>query len=117
MGRTIDLDQLLQYPLRRKSKHCDEKNADPHFLNGVESVLEWAQTLPTLPQPSNEPRSPHPDGDTSIFACPRCGSGEYLYNEDGVWNNYCGQCGQRIGWGHPPDRRPPEGEDGDATRG
>ena len=39
MAMLIDLDQLLQYPLRRGSDHCDEKNADPHFLNGVESVL------------------------------------------------------------------------------
>lgn len=56
MARAIDLDQLLQYPLRRGSEHCDEENADPHFLNGVESVLEWAQTLPTL-TPPNEPLS------------------------------------------------------------
>lgn len=26
------------------------------------------------------------------------GSGEYLYNEDGNRNRYCGQCGQRIDW-------------------
>ena len=29
-----------------------------------------------------EKESPYPDGDTSIIACPRCGSGEFLYNED-----------------------------------
>ena len=29
------------------------------------------------------PEPPHPDGDESILACPTCGSGEYLYNEDG----------------------------------
>lgn len=52
--RPIDLDQLMKYPLRRGSEHCDEKNADPRFLNGVESILEWAQTLPTL-TPPNEP--------------------------------------------------------------
>lgn len=45
-----------------------------------------------------EPRSPHPDGDKSIWACPSCGSGEYLYNEDGNQNNFCGQCGQAIDW-------------------
>lgn len=54
MARQIDLDQLMKYPLRRGSEHCDEKNADPRFLNGVESVLEWAQTLPTF-TPPNEP--------------------------------------------------------------
>ena len=53
MARQIDLDQLMEYPLRRGSEHCDEKNADPRFLNGVESILEWAQTLPTL-TPQNE---------------------------------------------------------------
>ena len=51
MARQIDLDQLMKYPLRRGSEHCDEKNADPRFLNGVESILEWAQTLPTLTPP------------------------------------------------------------------
>lgn len=50
MARQIDLDQLLKYPLRRESALCDEEHADPHFLNGVESILEWAQTLPTLTQ-------------------------------------------------------------------
>lgn len=52
MARPIDLDQLLKYPLRRESALCDEEHADPHFLNGVESVLEWAQTLPTLTPPN-----------------------------------------------------------------
>jgi hypothetical protein len=52
MARQIDLDQLMKYPLRRGSEHCDGKNADPRFLNGVESILEWAQTLPTLTQPN-----------------------------------------------------------------
>lgn len=52
MARPIDLDQLMEYPLRRGSEHCDEKNADPRFLNGVESILEWAQTLPTLTPPN-----------------------------------------------------------------
>lgn len=53
MAKPIDLDQLMKYPLRRGSERCDEKNADPRFLNGVESILEWAQTLPTL-TPQNE---------------------------------------------------------------
>lgn len=44
------------------------------------------------------PSSPHPNRDTSIEACQRCGSGEYLYNVDGTPNRYCGQCGQMIDW-------------------
>ena len=30
--------------------------------------------------------------------CPICRSGEYLYNEDGNKNNYCGQCGCALDW-------------------
>lgn len=44
------------------------------------------------------PQSPHPDGDIHILACPNCGSGEYLHNEDGNLQQYCGQCGQAIDW-------------------
>ena len=77
MKRLIDLDELLQYPLRRGSEHYDEKNADPHFLFGVESVLEYAQTLPTLTQPKNwisvEDRLPEDDlpkdSDRSMIKC------------------------------------------------
>jgi len=46
----------------------------------------------------NTPMSIYPDDDSSVEACPTCGSGEYLYNEDGNRNRYCGQCGQRIDW-------------------
>lgn len=46
----------------------------------------------------NHPTAPYPDGDRSIIACPNCGSGEYLHNEDGNRNAFCGQCGQAIDW-------------------
>ncbi len=44
------------------------------------------------------PEPPHPDGDESILACPSCGSGEYLHNEDGNRCRFCGWCGQAIDW-------------------
>ena len=43
-------------------------------------------------------KSPFPDGDKSIYACAYCGSGEYLFNEDGGHNRCCGNCGQAIDW-------------------
>lgn len=45
------------------------------------------------------PLSPNLDEYKNILACPSCGSGEYLFNEDGLTNTYCGQCGQAIDWG------------------
>ena len=54
----------------------------------------------------NEPESPFPDGDISILACAHCGSGEYLHNEDGNRNNYCGQCGKAILWEDEKPEKP-----------
>lgn len=111
MARQIDLDQLMKYPLRRESALCDEEHADPHFLNGVESVLEWAQTLPTL-TPQNEwisveERLPEP-GDLIVYA------------DNTVWGyqyGICRVCGKEKAFDYwiplqdPPNNRPPEGEE------
>lgn len=43
-------------------------------------------------------KSPFPDGDKRIYGCAYCGSGEYLFNEDGNYNRCCGNCGQAIDW-------------------
>ena len=84
----------------------EAKKTDPETGSFSEWLAEYlVEHLPTL-TPTNEPLTPYPDGDTSIIACPRCGSGEYLYNEDRNEQNYCGQCGQAIDWS-----RPPEGEE------
>ena len=37
-------------------------------------------------------------GQSAAPYCPICKSGEYLHNEDGDRNNYCGQCGNRLDW-------------------
>lgn len=46
MPQYIELDKLLAYPIRRN--HCDKKHANPHFINGIESVFEYIETLPVL---------------------------------------------------------------------
>ena len=35
---------------------------------------------------------------TSAPFCPVCKSGEWMYNEDGNENDYCGQCGTKLDW-------------------
>lgn len=61
------------------------------------SALSYARSV-LLGQKTQTALSPHPDGDESILACPNCGSGEFLFNEDGNKNAYCGQCGAPIRW-------------------
>lgn len=94
MARQIDLDQLMKCPLRRESALCDEEHADPHFLNGVESVLEWAQTLPTLTPPNEwvsvDEKLPEP-GERVLAT--DCGFvGEFYINERGQWQRYNVNC-------------------------
>lgn len=45
MSEYIDRGKLMAFPIRRD--HCDRKNANEHFINGIESVLEYAENLPT----------------------------------------------------------------------
>ena len=32
------------------------------------------------------------------FTCPHCGSRDYLKNDDGNRNKFCGQCGKALDW-------------------
>lgn len=122
MARQIDLDQLMKYPLRRGSEHCDEKNADPRFLNGVESILEWAQTLPTLTPPNEwvsvEDRLPASGQNVIATNGSDVGEAWYAslsrswYRYNGLeWNRICREVTHWIPLPEPPDRCPPEGEE------
>lgn len=42
----IDKDKLKAFPIR--ANHCDKEHANEHFLNGIETVLEYAAQLPTV---------------------------------------------------------------------
>ncbi len=42
--RLIDGDKLQEFPIR--ANRCDKEHANKHFLNGIETVLEYAEQLP-----------------------------------------------------------------------
>lgn len=44
MTEYIERGALMQFPIRRD--HYDRKNGDKHFINGIETVLEYAENLP-----------------------------------------------------------------------
>ena len=44
--RLIDLDELLKFPIRLDK--YDKKNGNEHFVFGIETVLEYAENLPTV---------------------------------------------------------------------
>jgi hypothetical protein len=44
--RLIWLDDLMKFPIR--IDHYDRENGNEHFVLGIESVLEYAENLPTV---------------------------------------------------------------------
>lgn len=44
--RLIDGNKLQEFPIR--ANRCDKEHANKHFLNGIETVLEYAEQLPTV---------------------------------------------------------------------
>lgn len=44
--RLIDLYELLKYPIRRD--HYDKEHGNVHFINGIESIIEYAEDLPIV---------------------------------------------------------------------
>lgn len=43
--RLIDGDKLQEFPIRANRR--DKEHANEHFINGIETVLEYAEQLPT----------------------------------------------------------------------
>ena len=46
MERLIDADALNKFPIRLD--HCDKEHGNEDFVLGIESVLEYAEYLPTV---------------------------------------------------------------------
>lgn len=44
--RLIDGDKLQEFPIR--ANRCDKEHANERFINGIETVLEYAEQLPTV---------------------------------------------------------------------
>ena len=109
MSRYIDADKLKsEFPIRRNN--YDEEHGDVHFINGIESVFEYIDYMPTadveevkhgewitsgpLPRTYGRPRS----------MCSRCGAlARYelvnvgVYHED--LSKRCPECGAKMDGG------------------
>lgn len=113
MPRYIDADKVLQYPLRRD--RCDKEHANPHFINGVESVMEYIEyLLEEEPADVQEVRhaywearleseitgwNPEFAGRDPIggYYCSNCHyEAIYSCNDEYVLSAYCPNCGARM---------------------
>lgn len=46
MAEYINKETLMEFPIR--ANHCDKEHANTQFINGIESVMEYAEQLPTV---------------------------------------------------------------------
>ena len=46
MAEYIDREAIMKFPIRKD--HCDKEHANGHFINGIESVLEYVENLPAV---------------------------------------------------------------------
>lgn len=96
MARLIDADKLAEFPIRRN--HCDKNNANPAFINGIETVMEYAEALPTIDAvPVVHGRWERRSDCNGFLCCSRCHDvfieDEWL--DDGKWS-YCPNCGAKM---------------------
>lgn len=93
----IERGALMQFPIRRN--HYDRKNGNEHFINGIESVLEYAENLPAADvAPVRHGRwlqKKHKIfGNAYDYVCSECGC-DYALAE----YNYCPNCGAKMDGG------------------
>lgn len=103
MAEYIERGALMQFPIRRD--HYDRKNGNKHFINGIESVLEYAENLPAADVApvvhgrwDDSGYYTFPGGSTAV-RCTECGCAltvsEFRLNN---WN-YCPVCGAKMDGG------------------
>lgn len=86
MAEYIERETLMKFPIRRE--HCDKEHANEHFINGIETVMEYAENLPAA---DVEPVR-HEITDYECSICGRTcavtdGNGEYILPDvcPGCW--------------------------------
>lgn len=73
--RLINLDSLLSYPIRRSN--YDKEHGSEEFINGVESVLEYAMELHVYE--ADRPNTATWKDESSyrmLYRCSACGNAE-----------------------------------------
>jgi NADH pyrophosphatase NudC (nudix superfamily) len=103
----IEREALLSYPIRRDN--YDRKNSNIHFINGIESILEYAESLPSADvqevRHGKNLTKAHP---VDEFICSECGymtedCTEKKYSQDGDYcylceyeYKFCPNCGAKM---------------------
>lgn len=85
----INLEKMAQEVARRALDETEYKG---------KTLREWVEMINEFDSAKEKPIPPCEEHVPEILFCGVCKSGEYLYNEDGSRNTYCGKCGHKIDW-------------------
>ena len=96
MAEYINREAIMKFPIRKD--HCDKERANEHFINGIESVLEYVENLPSADvAPVRHGRWEKQSG---LYSCSECGTTcPYDVQADVIeyWVcNYCPNCGAKM---------------------
>lgn len=96
----ISRKALMQFPIRRD--HYDRENGSEEFISGIETVLEYAESLPAVDAApvvhgrwiEKQEATSWCDDDVFVFyECSVC------HDQDGIYSDkfsYCPNCGARM---------------------
>ena len=98
MAEYISREAIMKFPIRKD--HCYKEHANEHFINGIESVLEYVENLPSADvAPMVHGRWTHLGGDE--WCCSVCG---FVITTGGSWDKptkkYCEDCGAKMDGGY-----------------
>ena len=81
MGKKyICLDDLMQFPIRKDN--YDKKHGNEHFIYGIESVIEYAESMPVIELTQDEQGRCNMS-EIKLEACPFCGHEAIFDIKDG----------------------------------
>ena len=89
MAEYIEREGLMKFPIRRD--HCDKEHANEHFICGIETVLEYAESLPSADV-------------APVVRCEDCEHAERYERADGTAGYYCGHPQNTFTYGEYWDR-------------
>lgn len=90
--KLIDLDELNKFPIRLD--HYDKEHGNIHFVCGIETVIEYANSLSTVDIPTQKSRwMPIQDSEDG-YSCSVCYT--YVKAYKGILPNYCPHCGAKM---------------------
>ena len=95
MAEYINREAIMKFPIRKD--HCDKEHANEHFINGIESVLEYVENLPA----ADVAPVRHGRWEGRFPYCSICGE-EAISRDNGTLHgsyfltDYCPNCGAKM---------------------